>query len=185
MPPLRPAQVTVLVAKNEQAPWDFTCHGARQEEATLGIGGADYSLKGFERILRVERKTAEDYIGSISQGRERFENEMKHLRQFTFRRVLVECDSMGAILDGLGRRGQRTFRSRMTWQSARGTTIHWGRHYCPIEFPGNRDEARDYAWDFMFGVAEDWWETYQGLIVHGEALAREGVGHEQSDRESL
>ena len=172
MPPLHPSQVTVLSARNEQANWDFTCKGARQEEATLGIGGADYTIKGFAHVLRVERKEVNDFIGSITNERERFERQMQHMRQFPFRAVIVEWPSFIGLLNGLGRNEHaRLFRSRAHWNGVRGSTLHLSRRYCPIIFAGDRDEARDYAWDFMFGVAEDWWETYQALLGPREATA--------------
>jgi hypothetical protein len=171
LPELKPSQVTVMVAKNEQhrasdsGVWDFTCKGARQESATLGISGADCTLRGFEHVLRVERKEVNDYIHSITNERERFERQMKYMRQFPFRAVIVEWPSLSTLLDGLGRHGrERIFRSKAHWNGVRGSTLHLSRRYCQIIFAGDRDEARDYAWDFMFGVAQDWWKTYGALM---------------------
>lgn len=188
MPALLPCQLVAYTARNEQrragrsdaGEWDFTCKGARQESVTLGIGGADCTIKGFMHGpygVRVERKEVNDFINSITNERERFERQMKYMRQFPFRAVIVEWPSFSTLLDGLGRyERERIFRSKAHWNGVRGSTLHLSRRWCPIIFAGDRDDARDYAWDFMFGVAEDFWETYQGIVVPGEALARKEDG---------
>ena len=103
MPPLRPSQVTVLVAQNEKLPWDFTKFGALQAGANMGIGGADYTIKCFDLELRVERKSPEDFLKSIGKERERFRRELQHLRQFIYRAVIVEHPSLDDFLDEMGR----------------------------------------------------------------------------------
>ena len=166
MPELKPEQVTILCAQNEQATWDFSQCGCQVKDANLGVGGADYTLAGFENVLRVERKSVDDYLSTITTGRDRFERQLKHMRQFPYRVVVVEWPSFPSLLDELKLPvAERTsgIRSQATWNSVRGSTLHLSRRWCPIVFAGTREEARDYAWDFMFGVAKDWWKTYQTL----------------------
>lgn len=167
MPELRPEQITVLCAQNEQATWDFSRYGCRMKEDTLGIGGADYTLAGFEEYVRVERKEVNDYLASITKGRDRFERQLKFMRQFPFRAVIVEWPSLPGLLEELRiPPSERTsgIRSKAHWNGVRGSTLHLSRRWCPIVFAGAREEAQDYAWDFMFGVAKDWWET-RGAIL--------------------
>ena len=167
MADLKPEQVTVLCAQNEQATWDFTGYGCQVEGANLGVGGADYTLAGFEKELRVERKEVNDFLGSITKGRDRFERQLKFMRQFPYRAVIVEWPSFPGLLDALGRDGKkrddRIHSKKIHWNGVRGSTIHLSRRWCPIIFAGTRQEARDYAWDFMFGVAKDWWKTFGAL----------------------
>lgn len=166
MPELKPEQVTILCAQNEQATWDFSRYGCRVMDANLGVGGADYSLLGFENVLRVERKEVNDYLGSITKGRDRFERQLKFMRQFPYRAVIVEWSSLPGLVEELRLPlSERTsgIRSHATPTSVRGSTLHLARRWCPIIFAGTREEAQDYAWDFMFGVAKDWWKTYQTL----------------------
>ncbi len=164
---LKPSQVTVLCAKNEQATWDFSQYGCQVREETLGIGGADYSLSGFKNVLRVERKEVNDYLSSIMQGRDRFERQLKYMRQFPFRAVIVEWPSLPGLLEELRippKDRTSGIRSKAHWNGVRGSTLHLSRRWCPIIFAGTRQEAQDYAWDFMFGVAKDWWETRNAIL---------------------
>ncbi len=163
---LKPEKLTVLCAQNEQCKWDFTGYGAQVCDSNLGKGGADYTLLGFENVLRIERKEINDYLASITRGRDRFERQLKFMRQFAYRAVIVEWPSLPGLLDALGRGGgERDGRihSGAHWNSVRGSTLHLSRRWCPIIFAGTREEAQDYAWDFMFGVAEDWWKTFSAI----------------------
>lgn len=158
IPAIVPSDITVIAAKNEQATWDFSGFGCQCEVDTLGIGGADYSLKGFDDILRVERKEVNDFIASLTSGRDRFERQLKYMRQFPWRVVIVEWPSFPGLIEELEKwPSQRDsgIRSRADANSIRGSTLHLSRRWCPIVFAGDREQARDYAWDFMYGVAKD------------------------------
>ena len=82
---------TVLIDTREQAP--LVINDFPTEIATLPVG--DYGLKGFSdwnnpRFI-VERKSPDDLVGSLTQGRERFMRECWKLRQFQTAILLVEC----------------------------------------------------------------------------------------------
>lgn len=50
----------------------------------------DYSVKGFETVIAIERKSKEDFISSITNGRERFEKEIYQLGQYERRWLVIE-----------------------------------------------------------------------------------------------
>ena len=68
--PLKPEAVTAIVDTREQAPFDLSPMGA--ERGTLATG--DYSVRGLEDLVCLERKALNDLTGCITHDRERFEN---------------------------------------------------------------------------------------------------------------
>lgn len=60
------------------------------EIGTLKTG--DYSLKGFEDKICVERKSAVDLFGSIGKGRERFEREFERMLEYEYAALVIEVD---------------------------------------------------------------------------------------------
>ena len=66
------------------------------ESGTLQTG--DYSVKGFERRISVERKSASDAYSTFGpQNRDRFERELERLNQMDFAAVVVEA-SCGSLI---------------------------------------------------------------------------------------
>lgn len=87
MPALKRSDITVLVDTREKTPSDLG--DMHHERATLDTG--DYSIKGLEKFVRVERKSLPDLVGCIGRDRDRFEREMVRIRGFHHKAVLVEC----------------------------------------------------------------------------------------------
>lgn len=83
---LRPDQITALVDTREQTPLDLS--PLRMESATLVTG--DYSVKGLEHVIRVERKSESDLLGCVGRERERFDREVERLLAFPVRVLVVE-----------------------------------------------------------------------------------------------
>ncbi len=76
---------TVIVDTREQAPLQFA--SLPFEVDTLATG--DYSARGLESDISIERKSISDLIGSLTSGRERFMRELERMRAFPFRRLLI------------------------------------------------------------------------------------------------
>lgn len=76
---------TVIIDTREQIPWPFPT--ARTTRTSLSH--ADYSLLGLEDVVRIERKSLQDLVGSLSprkrpdsdarSNRERFKEELQWL----------------------------------------------------------------------------------------------------------
>lgn len=58
------------------------------EWASLPTG--DYSVKGLERLVTVERKSVADLYSTLGQGRERFEREHERMASFAYAAVVIE-----------------------------------------------------------------------------------------------
>jgi ERCC4-type nuclease len=64
----------IIIDTREQTPWTFPA-GHPTVRAKLEYG--DYSLEGYQHQFAIERKSLADYVGSITQGRERFMREIE------------------------------------------------------------------------------------------------------------
>lgn len=98
----QPLQVpfTVVIDSRERAPYQF--HGlhadADDNHRMLVIPTewrylktGDYSIKGYESLVAVERKSLNDLYSTLGQHRERFENELQRLAMLEFAAVVVEA----------------------------------------------------------------------------------------------
>jgi ERCC4-type nuclease len=80
----------IIVDTREQKPWKWASQpGVTTEKATLTAG--DYSVKGHEKTIAIERKSLADLVQTLSRGRERFERECDRLLSFSYRTVVVEA----------------------------------------------------------------------------------------------
>ena len=69
---LRPAQVVAIIDSREQLPLDLA--PLQTVPGTLTTG--DYSVKGLESIVAIERKSLSDLLSCIGTSRERFDKEI-------------------------------------------------------------------------------------------------------------
>lgn len=79
----------ILADSREQLAYEFTGYpDVTIETAALSTG--DYSLKGCEDRFALERKSLNDLIGCLMDGRERFEKELARARHLEVFHVVVE-----------------------------------------------------------------------------------------------
>ena len=83
---IRPEQITAVIDTREQMPLDLA--PLRVEIATLTTG--DYSVKGLEHVIAIERKSLSDALSCIGQQRERFDKEIQRMLAYPTRAVVVE-----------------------------------------------------------------------------------------------
>lgn len=108
----------VLIDTREQRPLRFPeALGVDCGVASLPTG--DYSVRGYTHLIALERKSLPDLIGSISQGRERFENELDRLAEYRWKALLIEADQ--ADVEG------HAYRSNMLPKSVLGSlrAFYW------------------------------------------------------------
>ena len=80
---LRPV---IVVDSREQAPLVFT----RLQAVPGTLYAGDYSVRGLEASVAIERKSIDDLAGCcMGANRDRFEHELLRLRGYRFRRLLV------------------------------------------------------------------------------------------------
>jgi len=101
------------------------------EVGTLYTG--DYSIKGLQNLIAIERKSLSDMMGCIGTGRERFEKEILRLRGYDVKAIIVES-SWAQIENG-------DYRSRVNPSAAIGTLMGWIAHGVPITMAGDHMRA--------------------------------------------
>jgi ERCC4-type nuclease len=72
---IQPVQLTAIQDSREQCPLDLS--PMKTEVGTLTTG--DYSIRGLEHVVSVERKTLPDLVACVGSSRERFDKEVKRL----------------------------------------------------------------------------------------------------------
>ena len=92
---------TIIIDSREQRPWLFASikgdakYGHKRIEIPTEWGTlkqGDYSIKGMETIVAIERKSLADAFGSCGQGRGRFQREHERLSRLAFAAVIIESD---------------------------------------------------------------------------------------------
>ena len=86
---------TVVVDKREQRPYFFDPDSVSVQLGTLSEG--DYTILGFEERIAIERKSLEDFVGSVVRERDRFKRELERLRTYELACVVVEADLRDVI----------------------------------------------------------------------------------------
>lgn len=80
----------VIIDSREQRPLGIEAYPTIDQGLPVG----DYGILGFSDwnnpAFIVERKSLDDLVGSLTEGRERFLKEIEKMRQFRFRAVLIE-----------------------------------------------------------------------------------------------
>ena len=86
----------IVIDTREQQPWAFRRDMADTCRGTLKAG--DYALDGDDGFA-VERKSLDDFVGTVSSGWDRFKRELVRMSeaQFPARVVIVEADWMDVI----------------------------------------------------------------------------------------
>jgi ERCC4-type nuclease len=155
---------TVAADTREQAPWGFqniTTGGklwlVKRQVCTLQTG--DYSIVGYESQVVIERKSAEDFLGSITAGNARFRREHERAAEIVkaggFACVVIE-GCMAAICDELDSPNSER---RMTSETVIGIVASWPRRYgVHWLFAGDRRRAELLA----FRILVKWHQEHGG-----------------------
>lgn len=132
---------TVIVDTREQSPYQFRTFKADAKHKTNSgitrslyipvetstLKTADYSIKGFESEIAIERKSLTDLFGTLGSGRERFERELQRLSEFRVAHIVIEAD-WKAILESPPEHTKLSpksvFRSINAWEQE-FPIIHW------------------------------------------------------------
>ncbi len=152
MKPFDPSAVTALIDSREQRP--YVLHPLQSVTATLQSG--DYSIRGLERDLAVERKSVDDLVQCIGPERERFLRELERLQAYSHCCVVVEGDWQ-QLTEG-------QYRSRLNPKSAANSVTSWMSKYgVPFAFVGNREAGESFTRNFLFLTARAEWQRLQDL----------------------
>ena len=162
---LDPSQVVCLIDNREQRP--LCLDPLRTESATLATG--DYSLRGLEHHVCIERKSLDDLLGCVGRDRDRFERELQRMLAYPVRCLLVEATWAEIEL------GQ--WRSKVTSSQAMGSLIGWAAMGIQIAMLGDHERAGQFASRLLYTVAR---RRYAELRQFSQAHEQtEGNDYEQ------
>ena len=154
---LDPSNVIAICDTREQLP--ICLHPLKVETATLATG--DYSLKGLESHVCIERKSLDDLLGCVGRDRERFERELQRMLAYPVRCLLVEATWADIEL------GQ--WRSKVTSSQAMGSLIGWAAIGIQIAMLGDHERAGQFASRLLYTVARRRYaELRQFSQAHGQ-----------------
>ena len=124
-----------VIDKREKNP--LTLRYTAQGEVLPSIAGSlytgDYSIKGLENCVTIERKSLEDMLLCVGRERERFEKEIVRLRGFEVKAIVVESN-WKTIEAG-------KYRSKVKPSSAIGSLMGWIASGIPILMADNHERA--------------------------------------------
>ena len=132
---------TIIVDSREQEPLAFANLPA--ERGTLDSG--DYSVRGLEHLVTLERKSLPDLLACCGSERDRFVRELIRLRAYPYRAVVCEC-TLADLEAG-------DWRSRILPVAVLGSVASWQARYCPFVFAGDHGMAGRWAERFLYQAA--------------------------------
>ncbi len=149
----RPSHVTAIIDTREQLPLDLTPLATTR--ATLPTG--DYSVRGLEHVVAVERKTLSDLVACVGRERKRFDREVQRLLAYPVRALIVE--STWATIEA-GR-----YRSDIKPQAVVGSLLGWIAAGIPVVMAGNHERAGRFVSRILITAARRRWEEARALVM--------------------
>jgi ERCC4-type nuclease len=149
---LRPEQVTAVVDTREQLPLDLA--PLQVIAGTLATG--DYSVRGLEHIVSIERKSLPDLLGCVGRDRERFDREAQRLLAYPVRCLVIE-----ATWPDLER---GDWRPKVTAAAALGSVLGWIALGLPVVMAGDHERAGRYVARLLFTAARRRWRETRAFV---------------------
>ena len=120
---------TIVCDSREQIPYAFDGMMMVVPTVVKGLASGDYSIKGMEDRIAIERKSLDDLYGSVTWGRDRFEREIERLNDLAaggFAAVMVEA-TWQEVMNPLQHRPG--WINQTEPRSVEGTIISWTLRY--------------------------------------------------------
>jgi DNA excision repair protein ERCC-4 len=146
------SKVVALVDTREQTPLDLSPLSV--ESTTLPTG--DYSVKGLESVVAVERKSLDDLLGCVGRERERFDREVQRLLAYPVRVLVVES-TWGEI--DLGQ-----WRSKITPEAVIGSLLAWEAMGLSVHMAGDHRRAGKHVARLLYQVAKRRYRELRTLV---------------------
>jgi ERCC4-type nuclease len=144
----------ILRDNREQKGWDFENFPVTVHDETINTG--DYTLAELCRHdsekdtyyprYAVERKAGQDFVSSITSGRDRFREEIKRTSDWDSELLVLIEEPRRTF-----KRQEGFMRYRdVTWPQISGTVEKWERYYnVDFNFVGTRERAQQKAFDAL------------------------------------
>ena len=159
---LKPENIVCLTDNREQCPLDLAPLAV--EMATLQVG--DYSVRGLEHIVAIERKELSDLIGCVGRERDRFEREMHKILAYPCRALVVEATWHDIEAGG--------WRGDITTAQALGSLLGWIVAGVPVLMAGDHERAGRYVARMLLLAARRRWRESRNLLAVLDSTTNEG-----------
>jgi DNA excision repair protein ERCC-4 len=155
---IKPESLTAIIDTREQLPLDLS--PLQTELGTLATG--DYSIKGLESYIAIERKSAMDMYGCLGGERERFERELQRMLAYPCRAVVVEAGWQ--YWENCGWQAEHP-RSGLTAASAIGSLLGWIEMGIPIVMAYDHARAGRFVSRLLFISARRRYREMRALLA--------------------
>lgn len=146
---LRVGDIVAVCDTREQAPLDLLIPTIT---GTLKTG--DYSVRGLEHLVAVERKSLADLLVCVGRERERFDACIQRMRGYEVRVLVVEA-GWGAIELG-------QWRSKLRPSQVKAALYSWMKHVSVVCVP-ERQTAAAIVSGILFSAARERWRQLQSF----------------------
>jgi len=145
---LDPKKMTIIIDSREQTPLNFDLEKHKFTTEIAGLSTGDYSVKGFEHLIAIERKSLPDLVACVTKERDRFLRELQRLKSYPTKALIVECD-WSEIFGG-------EYRSKTKATSVVGSLSSWVANFgIPLITCKDRSQCAEIAAKIMyFGVVQ-------------------------------
>ena len=150
---LRPEDVTCVIDSREQTPLALLMPW---ERGTLAAG--DYSVKGLEHRVTVERKSLSDALACVGRERDRFEACVKRMQAYETRALVIEA-SWNTIETGPA---DPRWRSQLKPTQVKAALFSWMKHMSVI-LAGDADRAAVIVSGLLFSAARERWRELRAF----------------------
>ena len=154
---IKPENFTAIIDSREQKPLELEYAEGKTLKHSLGtLYTGDYSVKGLEHVIAIERKSLDDLMGCIGKDRARFDKEILRLRGYEVKAIVVES-TWKVIENG-------KYRSRVKSTAAIGSLMGWIAQGIPITMAGDHKRAGVFVARMLYIAAN---RRYKELLSLG------------------
>lgn len=148
--------ITAIIDTREQTPLDLSPF--QVERGTLATG--DYSVRGLEHVIAIERKSLGDLVSCCGSERERFEREVQRLLAYPVRALVVESDFSTIEMR------QWPAISKITPTHVVGSVLGWQAMGLPVLMAGNHRRAGELVKRLLYIAARRRYREAKTFIDH-------------------
>ena len=131
----------------EQYGYQFDTINPRPIVLDKALKTGDYSIKGLETEITIERKSLPDAYGTFGKGRHRFEHELQRMTEMNFAAVIIEADWFTILRNP-------PQQSQMNPKAVYASIIAWAQRY---DVPFFTCPNRAFAEKTTFRLLERYW----------------------------
>jgi DNA excision repair protein ERCC-4 len=163
----------IIIVQDSREQYGY--EGLFDHPCVLGtLESGDYSVLGLEHLISIERKSLPDLLSSLTNGRPRFEAELKRARFLHKFYILVECAPADLLVSDFGKM------SRAHPNSIWGTICTWSSRYHPFLFGGTRRDSAKLCEGILSAYAKEFLKGTHALTKAARTAEAAGEGREDA-----